>query len=140
MTTDGLDRPAVLVDAGDPSGQARVVGIGAHGEFFHEPDDGCARLPLQAGEVPCFCGMVAVKGSRHGRTKTLYDEDFVAWSKQQAEALRAAARGGSNQQLDWENLAEEIEDLGKSLRSATAAAKSVRIIQHLVKLDAFAGE
>jgi len=37
-------------------------------------------------------------------------------SKQQAEALRAAARGGSNQQLDWENLAEEIESLGKSQR------------------------
>jgi hypothetical protein len=50
--------------------------------------------------------------------KTLYDEDFVAWSKQQAEALRAAARGGSNQQLDWENLAEEIGSLGKSQRSA----------------------
>jgi len=44
--------------------------------------------------------------------KTLYDEDFAAWSKQQAEALRAAARGGSKQQLDWENLAEEIERLG----------------------------
>ncbi len=48
--------------------------------------------------------------------KTLYDEDFVAWAEHQAEALRAAARGGSNQALDWENLAEEIEDLGKSLR------------------------
>ena len=50
--------------------------------------------------------------------KTLYDEDFVAWAEQQAAALRAAARGGSNQQLDWENLAEEIEDLGKSQRAA----------------------
>ena len=48
--------------------------------------------------------------------KTLYEEDTVAWSEQQAAALRAAARGGSNQPLDWENLAEEIESLGKSLR------------------------
>ena len=48
--------------------------------------------------------------------RSLYDQDFVAWSKQQAEALRTAARIGSNQSLDWENLAEEIEDLGKSAR------------------------
>jgi len=45
--------------------------------------------------------------------KTLYDEDLVAWSRQQAEALRSAARTDSNQQLDWENLAEEIESLGQ---------------------------
>ena len=49
--------------------------------------------------------------------KTLYERDTVAWSEQQAAALqRPAARGGSNQPLDWENLAEEIEDLAKSLR------------------------
>jgi hypothetical protein len=48
--------------------------------------------------------------------KSLYDTDFLAWSKQQAEALRAATRNGSNQRLDLGNLAEEIEDLGKSVR------------------------
>ena len=48
--------------------------------------------------------------------KTLYKEDFVAWSKEQAEALRAAARDGSHQKLDWENLAEETEGLGISQR------------------------
>jgi len=52
-------------------------------------------------------------------TKRLYDEDFVLWSKQQVEALRAAAHSGSNQQLDWDHLAEEIEGLGNSLRSAS---------------------
>src|ERR1700693_1915523 len=67
--------------------------------------------------------------------KTLYDEDFFAWSKQQAEALRAAVRGGeSNQQLDWENLAEEIEGLGISQRSAVGS-HILRIIQHLSKLE-----
>jgi hypothetical protein len=45
--------------------------------------------------------------------KTLYDEDLVAWARRQAEALRSAARTGSTQQLDWENLAEEIESLGR---------------------------
>jgi hypothetical protein len=67
-------------------------------------------------------------------TVTLYDEDFVAWSKQQAAALRVAARGGSNQPIDWENVAEEIEDLGKSHRRALRA-HMIRIIQHLVKLE-----
>ena len=66
--------------------------------------------------------------------KQLYGQDFVAWSKQQAEALRAAARTGSNQLLDWENLAEEIEDLGTSQRSALGSL-IMRIVQHLVKLE-----
>lgn len=65
--------------------------------------------------------------------KTLYETDTAAWSEQQASALRAAASGGSNQALDWENLAEEIEDLGKSLRLGLRSQIS-RIIQHHVKL------
>jgi hypothetical protein len=32
--------------------------------------------------------------------KALYEHDFAAWAHQQAEALRAAADGGSNQLLD----------------------------------------
>lgn len=66
--------------------------------------------------------------------KTLHDEDFVAWSKEQADALRAAVRDGSNQQLDWENLAEEIEDLGNSQKS-TFRSQLRRIVQHLLKLE-----
>ena len=65
---------------------------------------------------------------------TLYDEDFVAWAKQQALALRTAARGGSNQPIDWENVAEEIAELGKS-QTRALQAHMVRIIQHLVKLE-----
>ncbi len=66
--------------------------------------------------------------------KTLYDEDFAAWSKQQADAVRAAARTGSNQLLDWENLAEEIEGLGISQKSALGS-QIKRIIRHLLKLE-----
>src|SRR5437879_1488152 len=66
--------------------------------------------------------------------KTLYETDTVAWSEQQAAALRAAARGGSNQPLDWENLAEEIEDLAKSLR-LRLRSQIARIIHHQVKLE-----
>ena len=66
--------------------------------------------------------------------KTLYDEDFALWSEQQAEALRAAARGGSNQPIDWENVAEEIGDLVKSERRALRNQVR-RIIVHLIKLE-----
>lgn len=66
--------------------------------------------------------------------KTLYDEDFVAWTKRQVKALRAAAQSHTNQPLDWENLAEEIEGLGASERSALGS-HVMRIIQHFVKLD-----
>jgi hypothetical protein len=66
--------------------------------------------------------------------KTLYEQDFAAWAQQQAQALRAAARGGSNQQLDWEHLAEEIEDLGISQRHYLQS-HIMRIIQHLAKLE-----
>ncbi|HVH79325.1 MAG TPA: DUF29 domain-containing protein [Stellaceae bacterium] len=66
--------------------------------------------------------------------KALYDEDFVAWSRDQAEALRSAGRTGSNHKLDWENLAEEIESLGTAQRSAIGS-HIMRIIQHLTKLE-----
>ncbi len=65
---------------------------------------------------------------------SLYDEDFVLWSKEQAEALRAAARGGSNEPLDFENLAEEIEDLGKSTRRELMSRLLV-VLEHLLKLE-----
>jgi len=65
---------------------------------------------------------------------TLYDGDFVAWSKQQADALRNAAHGGSNQLFDWMNLAEEIEGLGISQRSALGS-QIRRIIHRLLKLE-----
>jgi hypothetical protein len=66
--------------------------------------------------------------------QTLYDEDFVAWSQQQVDALRVAALSGSNQLLDWENLAEEIEGLGISQKSALGS-QIKRIIHHLLKLE-----
>jgi hypothetical protein len=66
-------------------------------------------------------------------TRTLYDEDFVAWTQQQAEALRTAGRDGSNQHLDWENLAEEVEDLGRSVRHELRS-QLTRIQRHLIKL------
>ena len=41
---------------------------------------------------------------------TLYDDDVVAWAEQQAALIRARQWS----QLDIDNVAEEIEDVGKS--------------------------
>lgn len=71
--------------------------------------------------------------------RSLYDEDLVLWSAEQAAALRAAAASGTNLPLDWENLAEEIDSLGKSQR--TELVRRVRtVIEHLLKLQHSADE
>jgi hypothetical protein len=73
----------------------------------------------------------------------LYDEDFVLWTEEQAAALRRAKSffpaksGGSNLPLDWENLAEEIESLGKSDRRELRS-QITRVLRHLLKLEASA--
>jgi hypothetical protein len=65
--------------------------------------------------------------------KPAYDEDFVAWTEAQAQALRAAPR--VHNALDYEQLAEEIADLGKrDLRELLSRLEV--LCEHLVKLDA----
>ncbi len=46
---------------------------------------------------------------------TLYDDDIVTWAEQQAAALRElAARPELSNAVDWENVIEEVECLGRS--------------------------
>jgi hypothetical protein len=74
------------------------------------------------------------------KLNALYDEDFVRWTEEQAAALRRAkslrpaGSRGSNLPLDWENLAEEIESLGKSDRRELRS-QITRILRHLFKLE-----
>ena len=72
-------------------------------------------------------------GKDMAKLSTLYDEDFVRWTEEQAAALRRAK--GSNLALDWENLAEEIVSLGKSDRRELRS-QITRILRHLLKLEA----
>jgi Domain of unknown function DUF29 len=69
-----------------------------------------------------------------GTTAPLYDRDFVRWTEEQAAALRDAAQRGTNLPLDWENLAEEIDSLGRSQRRELRSRIAV-IIEHLIELD-----
>lgn len=69
-----------------------------------------------------------------GNTAQLYDDDFVRWTEEQAAALREAAGLGTNLALDWENLAEEIDSLGRSQRNELGSRLAV-ILEHLIKLE-----
>ena len=60
-----------------------------------------------------------------------YEEDFFAWTQHQAMVLRSMAV--ADNRLDRENLAEEIEDLGRSQRDA-ARSQIRRILEHFLKL------
>ncbi len=62
----------------------------------------------------------------------LYDEDFYAWTQQQAQALRTHFKGDNR--IDVEHLAEEVEDLGKSELHAVESYIE-NVIEHLLKLD-----
>jgi hypothetical protein len=66
---------------------------------------------------------------------TLYDDDILLWSEQQAAAirrLRETARGLPNE-LDIENVAEEIESVGRSELAAVESYVELTLF-HLIKL------
>ena len=67
------------------------------------------------------------------RSAALYEEDFYAWTQEQAAALRRLAAERWNGPLDLEHLAEEVEDLGKEQRNAVRSQLR-RIVEHRLKL------
>jgi len=68
------------------------------------------------------------------RPERLYDEDFYAWTRDQAAALRRLADERWNGPLDLLHLAEEVEDLGMQARNAVRSQLE-RVIEHLLKLE-----
>lgn len=64
----------------------------------------------------------------------LYEHDYYAWTKAQAEALRRLAAERWNGPLDLDRLAEEVEALGSSQRFAVES-QIERIIEQLLKLE-----
>ena len=65
-----------------------------------------------------------------------YDTDLLLWSERQADLLRRVAAGERvNDQVDWENVTEEIESLGRSDRRELTSRVRV-ILTHLIKLVA----
>jgi hypothetical protein len=68
----------------------------------------------------------------------LYDADILLWSERQGKLLRRRAAGElvNDAELDWPNIAEEIEDVGRSeLRSCRSLLRQA--LRHMLKAEAW---
>lgn len=64
---------------------------------------------------------------------SLYDADILLWSEQQADLLRRLARGERvNDAVDWENVIEEVGDVGRSEFNSVASLLEVGLIHLLL--------
>ena len=59
----------------------------------------------------------------------LYEDDYYAWVQDQVRALRERRI----EEIDWENVAEEVDDLGKSVRWSIQNHLET-LVEHLIKL------
>ena len=73
--------------------------------------------------------MTAVR-TRPASAGTAYADDFYTWTREQSERLRSGDLSG----LDRENLAEEIESLGKSQYDSLVSLWRV-VLLHMLKFD-----
>ena len=92
--------------------------------------------PLAAGvaynagmAAPSMKGLAAEATSGQ-RERRLYDRDFWAWTQEQAGALRRRDLDG----VDWGNLIEEVESLGREQKSAWKSY-CANVISHLLKIE-----
>jgi hypothetical protein len=68
---------------------------------------------------------------------TPYDTDILTWSEHQAALLRRAGAGHTvNDAVDWANIAEEIEDVGRS-QLHTVESLLVQALRHMLKAEAW---
>ena len=64
----------------------------------------------------------------------LHHSDILAWSRAQAERLRRMRRGELVNDLDWEHVIEEIEDVGGSQLSAVRSHLGLAMLHALKAL------
>jgi hypothetical protein len=69
---------------------------------------------------------------------TLYDTDILLWSEHQAGLLRRRAAGElvNDADLDWPNIAEEIESVGSEQRHAVESLL-LQALLHRLKIEAW---
>lgn len=60
--------------------------------------------------------------------KELYETDFYAWTEDQARKLRSRAHND----MDWDNLAEEIDSVGRSQKNQIRS-RLIVLLAHLLK-------
>ncbi|TVQ08888.1 MAG: DUF29 domain-containing protein [Leptolyngbya sp. DLM2.Bin27] len=66
---------------------------------------------------------------------SLYERDFYQWIQQTAGAIKAKAFD----QVDWDNVIEEIESMGRSERRELKS-RLIVLLEHLLKLHHWASE
>ena len=59
---------------------------------------------------------------------TTHETDFYAWTNEQVQLLKT----GQLNQIDWQNIAEEIEDMGRSEKRQLESRLEI-LIMHLLK-------
>lgn len=62
-------------------------------------------------------------------TSLLYEQDFYLWLQQTAQLLKVR----SFEEVDWDNLIEEIESVGRS-EKGELKSRLIVLIEHLLKL------
>ncbi|GFE67480.1 DUF29 domain-containing protein [Chroococcus sp. FPU101] len=67
--------------------------------------------------------------------KTLYEQDFYQWIQNTATLLKEK----QFDQVDWENVIEELESMGKSEKKEVQS-RLITIIEHLLKLQYWEAE
>ena len=66
-----------------------------------------------------------------------YDDDILIWSERQGELLRRLAAGERvNDQIDWENVVEEVESVGREQLHAIQSLLMQALV-HMLKADAW---
>jgi hypothetical protein len=67
-----------------------------------------------------------------------YDADILIWSEHQAKLLRRRAAGElvNDAEMDWPNIAEEIEDVGRS-QLHSVESLLVQALRHMLKAEAW---
>jgi Domain of unknown function DUF29 len=68
----------------------------------------------------------------------LYDADILTWSERQAALLRRRAAGElvNDAEIDWPNVAEEIEDVGSNRLHSVQSLLS-QALRHILKAEAW---
>jgi hypothetical protein len=64
----------------------------------------------------------------------LYERDILSWSEHQADLLRRLARGERVNDVDWQHVVEEIEDVGLSELNAVRSYLRLMLV-HLLKIQ-----
>ncbi len=120
---DGYGQESADDGCGDGSQRQQVAQRGQDARGAPQ----CARGRAAQEEEIAMAHNVAPAPSeaeRHG----LYERDYYTWALRQARALKERRI----EALDWEHLAEEVEDLGRSEKRAVKS-QLVRLLSHLLK-------